>query len=158
MSLLERASLVYCSTYIIRYGFSKNHYYLTLTPHVGATTPGPHTRHNRTPRQRARSPIQLHASALHRSLLTTTTTTTKPIATNMQLTVAPESSAALRADGTIRCLLDMRYPLPVAAVLGRDCLCPSIGRGACPRCPCTTWTTPSSAFTRHSYRRSHIDR
>jgi hypothetical protein len=30
----------------------------------------------------------------------------------MKLTVAPESSAALTADGTIRCLLDMRYPLP----------------------------------------------
>ncbi|KAK3299490.1 uncharacterized protein B0H64DRAFT_388632 [Chaetomium fimeti] len=30
----------------------------------------------------------------------------------MQLTVAPESSAALTADGTIRCLLSMRYPLP----------------------------------------------
>ena len=30
----------------------------------------------------------------------------------MQLTVAPESSAALTTDGTIRCLLDMRYPLP----------------------------------------------
>ncbi len=30
----------------------------------------------------------------------------------MQLTVAPESSAALTKDGTIRCVLDMRYPLP----------------------------------------------
>ena len=29
----------------------------------------------------------------------------------MQLTVAPESSAALTADGTIRCLLSTRYPL-----------------------------------------------
>ena len=54
-----------------------------------------------------------HCTA-HRSLLTATTitTTTKPITTNMQLTVAPESSAALTTDGTIRCLLDMRYPLP----------------------------------------------
>ncbi|KAK4100767.1 hypothetical protein N658DRAFT_559285 [Parathielavia hyrcaniae] len=30
----------------------------------------------------------------------------------MRLTIARESSAALTADGTIRCLLDMRYPLP----------------------------------------------
>jgi len=52
-----------------------------------------------------------HCTA-HRSQLTTTTITTKPITTNMQLTVAPESSAALMADGTIRCLLDMWYPLP----------------------------------------------
>ncbi|KAK4248945.1 hypothetical protein C7999DRAFT_30635 [Corynascus novoguineensis] len=29
----------------------------------------------------------------------------------MKVTVAPESSAALTTDGTIRCLLDMRYPL-----------------------------------------------
>ncbi len=55
---------------------------------------------------------QLHASALHCSLLTTTTTTTaEPIATNMQLTVAHESSAALTADRAIRSLLTTRYPL-----------------------------------------------
>jgi len=43
---------------------------------------------------------------VHR-LLTTATTTT-----NMQLTVAPGSAAALTSDGAIRCLLDTRYPLP----------------------------------------------
>ncbi|KAL2140834.1 hypothetical protein VTI28DRAFT_3198 [Corynascus sepedonium] len=30
----------------------------------------------------------------------------------MKVTVAPETSAALATDGTIRCLLSMRYPLP----------------------------------------------
>jgi hypothetical protein len=42
---------------------------------------------------------------------TTTTTTTQQIATNMQLTIAPESSASLAADKTTRCLLTTRYPL-----------------------------------------------
>lgn len=45
-----------------------------------------------------------HLLAVH--WLTTATTA------NMQLTVAPESAAALTSDGTIRCLLDARYPLP----------------------------------------------
>jgi hypothetical protein len=72
------------------------------------------------PHQRARSPIlpcfrpaPLTGHYLPLTVTTTTTTTTTElVATNMQLTVAPESSAALTADGTIRCLLDMRYPLP----------------------------------------------
>lgn len=34
------------------------------------------------------------------------------MATKMQLTIGPESFAALTADGTIRCLLNTRYPLP----------------------------------------------
>ncbi len=50
----------------------------------------------------ARFHCMLPHCTVHRSLITT----------NMQLTVAPESSVALTTDGTIRCLLDMRYPLP----------------------------------------------
>lgn len=46
------------------------------------------------------------------SILTHTAHITTATVTTMQLTIEPKTSAALRPNKTIRCLLDMRYPLP----------------------------------------------